>query len=102
MKLFALIRTRGSAWQSSLSLEQQTDWKAHAAFMEALVSEGFVLLGGPLEGTPDVLLIVRAASPEDIAVRLAADPWTESGQLRIKHITPWTLRLGTLPQAANR
>lgn len=95
MRLFAVIRTRGSAWEPSLSLEQQHDWNAHAAFMDALTSDGFVLLGGPLEGTPDVLLIVRASSPEEITQRLEADPWTASGLLRIAQISPWTIRLGT-------
>ena len=96
MNIFAVIRTRGSTWQSSLSLEQQAAWDAHAAFMNALASEGFVLLGGPLEGTPDVLLIVRADTPEEITRRLDADPWTVSGLLLVSRITPWTIRLGKL------
>lgn len=100
MKLFAVIRTRGNAWQPGLALEQQPDWNVHAAFMDALASDGFVLLGGPLEGTPDVLLIVRAASPEEITTRLEDDPWTASGLLRVARIIPWTLRLGTLPGQA--
>jgi hypothetical protein len=65
--LFAVIRSRGKAWNTSLPLEQQPDWAAHAAFMNALQSDGFVLFGGPLEGTPDVLLIVEASSLEEIA-----------------------------------
>jgi uncharacterized protein YciI len=97
MNLFVVIRKRGSAWQPSLPLEQQPDWDAHAAFMNALASEGFVVLGGPLEGTSDVLLIVRAASPKEITRRLEADPWTTQGFLRLSQITPWTLRLGSLP-----
>jgi uncharacterized protein YciI len=100
MKIFAVIRTRGSAWQLSFTLEQQPGWNVHAAFMDALASEGFVLLGGPLEGTPDVLLIVRAASPEEIAARLEDDPWTASGLLRVARINPWTVRLGALPGQA--
>ena len=60
-KIFAVIRTRGPAWNDSQPLEGQDDWRAHADFMNGLVADGFVLLGGPLEGTPDVLLIVRAA-----------------------------------------
>lgn len=97
MRHFAVIRTRGSAWQPSLPLEQQAGWEGHAAFMNSLVSEGFVLLGGPLEGTSDVLLIVRADSPDEITRRLQADPWTPNGLLRTAQITPWTLRLGSLP-----
>ena len=49
--LFATIRTRGPAWQSALPLERQAGWDAHASFMNALAREGFVVIGGPLEGT---------------------------------------------------
>lgn len=64
--------------------------------MNALVDEGFVLLGGPLE-EPDVLLIVRANSAQEITERLADDPWHRMDLLRITRIAPWTLRLGALP-----
>jgi len=97
MNLFAVIRTRGSAWQASLPMEGQADWDVHASFMTALEREGFVILGGPLEGTPDVLLVVRATSSDEIADRLQSDPWTARELLRLGRITPWTLRLGSLP-----
>ena len=97
MKVYAVIRSRGSAWQASLPLEKQADWNAHASFMDALVSAGFVLLGGPLEGTSDVLLIIRAKDQDEIERRLAEDPWASQGLLRLAQISPWTLRLGFLP-----
>jgi uncharacterized protein YciI len=96
MKLFAVIRTRGGAWQPSAPLEGQMDWDAHASFMNGLAEEGFVLLGGPLEDTSDVLLIVRARTPDEVAERLAGDPWTSHDLLRVSQIMPWTLRLGSL------
>jgi len=96
-----VIRTRGPAWQPSQPLEGQPDWGGHATFMNALAKEGFVLLGGPLEGTSDVLLIVRAASPDGVRARLEADPWTANDLLRITRITPWTLRLGSLGKPAS-
>jgi len=71
----------------------------HADFMNALVKEGFVLLGGPLESTSDVLLVIRADSPEEIENRLAADPWSEMALLRTTRMMPWTLRLGSLPRS---
>ena len=97
MKLFAVIRTRGEAWQPSAPLEGQLDWDAHASFMNGLQKERFVLLGGPLEETPDVLLIVRANTADEVVNRLAGDPWTGQDLLRINRIMPWTLRLGSLP-----
>ena len=95
-QLFAVVRSRGRAWNCSLPLEQQADWRGHADFMNALHAEGFVLLGGPLEGTSDVLLIIRANDANQIHARLSDDSWTSRDLLRIKQILPWTLCLGTL------
>ena len=72
MQLFAVIRTRGAAWNAALRLEDQPEWDAHASFMNGLQREGFIVLGGPLEETPDVLLIVRASGSDDMAVLGAA------------------------------
>jgi uncharacterized protein YciI len=96
-RLFAVIRTRGQSWDGSRPMEEQPEWKGHAAFMNALVEEGFVILGGPLDGTADVLLVVRARSADEVASRLAADPWSRTDLLRIDRIAPWTLRLGAIP-----
>lgn len=95
-RIFAVIRTRGKAWDHSRPLEGQEDWNAHAAFMDALHAEGFALLVGPLEGTQKALLIIRAEDAEEINTRLAEDPWTRNGLLWTSEISPWTLRLGSL------
>jgi uncharacterized protein YciI len=98
MPLFAVINTRGPAYRHVVPMEAQEAWRLHADLMNAMVAEGFILLGGPL-AEPDVLLIVRANSADDIRARLAADPWHRQGLLAIKSISPWTLRLGSLPGA---
>ena len=95
-QLFVVIRTRGAAWQASQSLEGQADWAGHASFMNGLASEGFVVLGGPMEGTADVLLVVRARTADEVRARLAQDPWAASDLLRVTRVVPWTLRLGSL------
>jgi uncharacterized protein YciI len=81
-------------------MEAQGGWAAHAAFMNALQEDGFVVLGGPLEGTSDVLLIIRADEPNQIHARLAGDPWTANDLLRVTRVTPWSLRLGSLGAGA--
>jgi len=95
-RVFAVWRTRGPAWDDSKTLEAQVDWDAHAKFMDALYAEGFAALVGPLEGTRDALLIVRASSASEITERLAADPWTTNGLLATRQISPWQLRLGSI------
>ncbi len=64
--------------------------------MNGLKAEGFVVLGGPLEGTSEVLLIVRAGDDAEVRSRLAADPWSGNDLLRVERTVPWTLRLGSL------
>jgi uncharacterized protein YciI len=97
MPLFAVIRTRGPAYAADRPLEEQAAWRAHADFMNALHTQGFIVVGGPLTDGPDVLHIVRAASADAIRARFAADPWEHMDLLRTIRVAPWTLRLGSLP-----
>ena len=93
---FVVLRSRGPAWEDSKPLEAQSEWAAHAAFMDALFEQGFAALVGPLEGTRDALLVLRASSASEVVDRLASDPWTTSGLLVTTQISPWQIRLGTL------
>jgi len=95
-KLFAVLNARGPTWDHTRPMEAQEGWRVHADFMNALVADGFIVLGGPLEGTRDVLLIVRAEDEAEIEVRLAPDVWMMNGFLERRWIAPWTLRLGVL------
>jgi YCII-related domain len=95
-QLFVVIRTRGPAWQDSRPMESQADWAPHASFMNSLAKEGFVILGGPLEGSADVLLVTRVKTPDEVRSRLADDPWVVNDLLRITRVAPWTVRLGSL------
>jgi hypothetical protein len=61
LRQFAVTRRRGPAWDPTKPLRAQAEWDQHAAFMEALVDEGFILLGGPLAAGETVLLVVAAA-----------------------------------------
>ncbi len=95
-KLFAVTRSRGPQWDEARPLEQQSDWRAHADFMNGLYDAGFVLLGGPLEGTKEILLVIRTEDADEVAARLSEDCWSRSDLLRIGRIVPWQLRLGAL------
>jgi uncharacterized protein YciI len=45
---------------------------------------GFVVFGGPLGKSGDVLLIIDAPDANAIDATLARDPWTQSGILEAK------------------
>jgi len=68
-------------------------WREHAALMDALTAEGFVLLGGVLGGTIGALLIIDAENEGTVRTRLAQDPWMKSGHLRIASIDAWSILL---------
>ena len=86
------LRRSGPQWDPSRPLEEQSDWPAHAAFMDGLVDEGFVVLGGPLSDEHRVVHAVEAESEDAIREALARDPWSGS-HLEIDTIERWTIRL---------
>jgi uncharacterized protein YciI len=91
--MFAVRVERGGPWDWSRDMRQQDGWDEHARFMDALVDEGFIVLGGPLEGGSEVLHAISAPSEQDIRERLAQDNWYQNGMLTIKSIEPWTIVL---------
>jgi uncharacterized protein YciI len=92
MPNFAVTVVHGSGWDASRGIREQDGWDEHAAFMDTLTDEGFVVLGGPL-GTGRVLLCVAAADERDVRARLAADPWEPAGLLIVASVEPWALWL---------
>jgi hypothetical protein len=96
-RLFLVTRSRGPRWDDSRPMEEQEGWRAHADFMNALARDGFVVLGGPIDGTREVLLVVRASDEAQIRTRLSEDPWSRSQLLSLDAIRAWTLRLGSIP-----
>jgi uncharacterized protein YciI len=93
-KLFSVTRSRGPAWNPALPQEGQADWTGHAAFMNGLERDGFVIVGGPLEDTPYTMLAIRAADAPAVRDRLAQDPWETMGVLETTRIVGWNLALG--------
>ena len=61
--------------------------------MDALVEDGFILLGGPLEDERFVLHVVEAPSKEAVHARLAEDNWTQDGKLVTVSVEAWTVLL---------
>ena len=99
MELYAIRERRGGPWDWARGLREQAGFDDHARFMDGLVKTGFVLLGGPLEGDREVLLVVSASSADAIRDRLGADPWLQDGTLSIVSIERWTILLDGVHQA---
>ena len=86
------VRRSGPKWDASRPLEQQADWPAHAAFMDGLVEDGFIVLGGPLADEQRVVHAVEAESEEAVRATFARDPCSDT-HLTVETIERWTLRL---------
>ncbi|HSK16579.1 MAG TPA: YciI family protein [Gaiellaceae bacterium] len=91
---YLVTRAKGRAWDHSRLRREQDGWDEHAAFMDRLLEEGFVVLGGPVgEGDgEEALLVVDAGSEEEVRARLAPDPWGED-MLATAGVRPWTVFL---------
>ena len=93
MATFLVVLHRsGPQWDGARPMEDQSDWPAHASFMDGLVEQGFIVLGGPLSDEYRVAHVVEAESEDAVRATFARDPWSET-HLRIGTIDPWTIRL---------
>lgn len=91
MFLVTLLRS-GPDWQRSRPLEEQSGWPEHAAFMDGLVEQGLIVLGGPLSDEYRVVHAMEAPSADAIRAAFARDPWSGT-HLVVDTIEPWTIRL---------
>ena len=95
-RLFAVIRTKGRAWDPSRPMRSQAKWSEHAEFMDKLAADGFVVLGGPLGDSGDFLIVMCAIDEDEVQSVVRRDPWTASGMLDLKSLQPWTILLESL------
>jgi uncharacterized protein YciI len=85
------LRQCGPEFDPALPLEQQSGWKEHAAYMNSLVENGHIVLGGPLPNGR-VAHAMEAESEEDLRAIWARDPWFGS-HLVLESVEPWEIRL---------
>jgi uncharacterized protein YciI len=97
MAHFAVRLVHGPGWDSARPIREQDGWDEHAAFMDGLVDDGFVILGGPVGNGEQTLHVVEAADERAVKARLAQDPWASAGLLQIGLIEAWALWLDSRP-----
>ncbi len=86
-----VLRQAGPVFDRSKPLEEQSGWEEHAAFMDSLVGNGTIILGGPLPHGR-VAHAMQAESEEELRAIWARDPWYES-HLVLEEVEPWDIRL---------
>jgi hypothetical protein len=87
-----VLRRSGPLWDPRKALEEQSDWPAHAAFMDGLVDDGHIVLGGVLEDERRTAHAFEASSEKHVRELLARDPWSGT-HLEVDSIERWTIRL---------
>ena len=87
-----VLRRSGPQYDHSKPLEEQAGWDEHAAFMDSLVDDGFIVLGGPLADEVRTAHAVEADSEAAIRERFGRDPWSGT-HLVVDSIDLWTIRL---------
>jgi uncharacterized protein YciI len=92
---FLAFSSAGPNRDFSKGTREQPYWDEHAAFIDQLVDDGFILMGGPLVdegGMPQgALLIVNAENENEVKEKLKNDPWFEKGILKLESIRRWEI-----------
>lgn len=88
---FVAISSAGPNRDSSKGTREQPFWDEHAEFIDKLVDEGFILMGGPLVDEGGALLIVNAENESEVREKIKNDPWYEQGILKLESIRPWQI-----------
>ena len=72
--VFLAISSAGPNRDFSKGTREQPFWDEHATFIDQLVDEGFILMGGPLEDEGGALLILNAQDENEVREKLKNDP----------------------------
>jgi len=92
-ELFIVRVERGGPWDWPKDMPEQDRWTEHAHFMNALVDDGLILLGGLLAGGRDAFHVAHAPSEDALRARFAEDPWAQNGMLTVTSVERWTILL---------
>ncbi|MGC2352183.1 MAG: YciI family protein [Candidatus Udaeobacter sp.] len=88
---FIAISSAGPNRDQSKGTREQPFWDEHAGFIDQLVDEGFILMGGPLVDEGGSLLIVNAKDENELREKLKNDPWFEHGILKLDSVKRWQI-----------
>jgi uncharacterized protein len=88
---FVVISSAGPNRDLSKGTREQPLWEDHAAFIDQLVADGFILMGGPLVDENGAMLIVNAGNEAEVREKLKCDPWFEGGILKLESVKRWEI-----------
>ena len=95
MNLYLVISSAGPDRDLAKGTREQAYWDEHAEYIDGLVDDGFILLGGPLVDVGGAVLIVHGDSEAEVREKLASDPWYQHGILTLESIRRWQIFIDT-------
>lgn len=93
MAHFLCALVHGPAWDDSRGIREQDGWDAHAAFMDRLVDDGVIIVGGPVGRGTHTVHLLSGPDAATLRARLAEDPWARDGHLAVGSFDAWALWL---------
>jgi uncharacterized protein YciI len=90
-KTFLVLSVAGPHRDLSKDAREQPFWDEHAAYIDTLVDDGFIMMGGPLADEGGALLIVKADDENEVRERTMDDPWYMNGILKQESIKRWEI-----------
>jgi uncharacterized protein YciI len=72
--IFLAISSAGPNRDYSKGTREQPFWNEHAKFIDQLVDDGFILMGGPLVDEGGALLIFNAEDENEVKEKLKTIP----------------------------
>ena len=88
---FLAFSSAGPNRDFSKDTREQPFWDEHAAFIDQLVEDGFILMGGPLIDEAGSLLILDANNENEVRDKLKNDPWMQHGILKLESVKRWQI-----------
>jgi uncharacterized protein YciI len=88
---FLAISSAGPNRDLSKGTREQPLWDEHAAFIDKLVADCFILMGGPFVDEGGSLLIFNAEDENEVIEKLKNDPWFEHGILKLESVKRWQI-----------
>ena len=89
--IFVAISSAGPNRDFSKGTREQPFWNEHAAFIDKLVDDGFILMGGPSVDEGGSLLIFNAEVENEVREKLKNDPWARHGILKLESVKRWEI-----------
>jgi len=89
--VFVMTAVAGPHRDHAKGSREQPYWDEHAQFIDGLVAQGFIMMGGPLVDEGGAMLIVRAEDVDEVKEKMKHDPWYTQGILKLDSIRRWEI-----------